>query len=185
MRLSFGILAVCSGLMSVGGTASAQPRDPVQVSSGEIIVELNGITVVRPPEGTSGILISQPTVAAVRIGRSGELTMTGTAVGVTRFVFQDESGRILGEGRIRVAAPADWLLVNAGPRTYAFACSDVCMPVAPDQVAAAGQSSPTASGSTAGGSLPPGAAAMGNAGAGVLNGVGAGGAATVPTATVR
>lgn len=180
MRLSLGILAACSGLVLIAGTASAQPRNPVQITSGEINVELNGITVVRPPDGTAGVLIAQPNVAAVRIGRAGELTLTGTAVGATPFVFQDESGRILGEGRIRVAPPADWLLVNAGTSTYAFACSDVCTPVGVDRTGATGQTP-----ASAGGTVPPGGAAVGSVGAGLMNGVGAGGAATGSTATIR
>ena len=179
MRMIVGLIAACIPLLLYSFSAGAEPREPTPISDGEISLDLNGIRVLRPPAGTVGILIAQPAVATVRIGRAGEMILTGTGIGTTRFIFQDGQGRVLGEGRIRVASPADWLHVNAGAITSTYVCHDVCLPVRAE-TSGSGGPSPAAPGprsSLSGATDGPISS--------LVSGVGAGGAAIAVTPTAR
>lgn len=176
MRL-FGLLGACIGLLVWPDDGRAQPREPLPLSDGEVRLELHAIRIARPPEGTSGILVARPAIAAVRIGPSGELSLTGTEIGTTRFVLLDRGGRVLSEGTIHVTEPNDWLRVTAGPVTSVYGCSSECSPVQLQSTSGDAGASPTAGG-------PRQPAVDGIAGQ-VARGLGAGGASVSGTGTAR
>ncbi len=109
-------------------SAQAVPREPALVTSGDIVLELNALEILRAPPGTASIVIGAPAVATVQLGSAGDLLFTGRVLGSAPFYLQDSTGKITGEGRIRVVLPDGSIVLNAGERSTAYACSPLCFP---------------------------------------------------------
>jgi Flp pilus assembly secretin CpaC len=135
MILGFGTLAALCAFAEPAG--AAEPRQPSALGSGDLSIELNAVKVARLPAGAVSIVLASPTVALIQLGTAGDLLITGRTLGSTPYLLQDEQGRIVGDGLLRVEIPESVVFLNTAAGTVTYVCRPLCFPeVVPAQAGA-------------------------------------------------
>ena len=119
-----------SGLIALLPTVMLLCQQPSPASAMEktISVVIDQAHLVDLPNGTSTLIIGNPTIADVTmIGPKNSLmVLTPKAFGETNFIALDINGKPLSESIIRVVAGTETLIVQRGMDRESYACAPKC-----------------------------------------------------------
>jgi Pilus formation protein N terminal region len=114
-----GSLAILSvALCSLGARASEM-----------IGVTLDQAKLVKLPEGTSTVVVGNPSIADISVQRNGVMVITGRRAGRTNFIALDKQGSIISESNVSVSvSTAGRVLLQRGVEATTYDCSTECLP---------------------------------------------------------
>ena len=95
-------------------------------SAAEIHVMLDQARIAKVPDHTSTVVVGNPLIADVVVQAGGIMVVTGKGYGVTNLIAIDRAGQVLAEQLIRVASPADAVVVYRGIARESYSCSPDC-----------------------------------------------------------
>ena len=94
-------------------------------------VNLDQAKLVKLPEGTSTVVVGNPSIADVTVQRNGVVVITGRRAGRTNFIALDKAGSIISESTVAVSVSvAGRVLVRRGVEATSYDCSSECLPAA-------------------------------------------------------
>ena len=107
------------GALALPGTAFAE----------KIVVKTDRAKIIRLPDKTKTVIVGNPIVADVTIGKDGLVVLTGKSFGSTNMIALDGSGAVLNESTIEVEPATENLLVmQRGMDRQTYSCTPTCLP---------------------------------------------------------
>jgi hypothetical protein len=121
-RLCFrGIICAAglAGALALPGTALAE----------KIVVMTDRAKIIRLPDMTKTVIVGNPIVADVTIGKDGLVVLTGKSYGSTNMIALDGNGAVLNESTIEVQLAGENLVVmQRGMDRQTYSCTPTCLP---------------------------------------------------------
>jgi len=114
------LAAALTGALALGtGTASAE----------KIVVMTDRAKIIKLPEKTKTVIVGNPIVADVTVGKDGLVVLTGKSYGMTNLITLDAAGTVLNESTIEVRQASENLVVmQRGMDRETYSCTPNCMP---------------------------------------------------------
>lgn len=95
----------------------------------KIVVMTDRAKIIRLPERTKTVIVGNPIVADVTIGKDGLVVLTGKSYGSTNLIALDEAGAVLNESTIEVQQAGENLVVmQRGMDRQTYSCTPTCLP---------------------------------------------------------
>jgi hypothetical protein len=121
LRLRAALLA--AGLMA--GLALS----PGQALAEKLVVVTDRAKIIKLPENTKTVIVGNPIVADVTLGKDGLVVLTGKSFGTTNLITLDGAGKVLNESTIEVRQASENLVVmQRGMDRQTYSCTPSCMP---------------------------------------------------------
>ncbi|SEE87380.1 Pilus formation protein N terminal region [Rhizobiales bacterium GAS191] len=100
------------------------------IASAETLVVLTDrAKIIRLPDKTKTVVVGNPIVADVTLGKDGLVVLTGKSFGSTNLIALDAAGAILNESTIQVQQANENLVVmQRGMDRETYSCTPSCMP---------------------------------------------------------
>ncbi|SED61245.1 Pilus formation protein N terminal region [Rhizobiales bacterium GAS188] len=111
-----GLIGTC---MLCSGIASAET----------LVVLTDRAKIIRLPDKTKTVVVGNPIVADVTLGKDGLVVLTGKSFGSTNLIALDAAGAILNESTVQVQQANENLVVmQRGMDRETYSCTPSCMP---------------------------------------------------------
>ncbi|SDR60495.1 Pilus formation protein N terminal region [Rhizobiales bacterium GAS113] len=100
------------------------------IASAETLVVLTDrAKIIRLPDKTKTVVVGNPIVADVTLGKDGLVVLTGKSFGSTNLIALDAAGAILNESTVQVQQANENLVVmQRGMDRETYSCTPSCMP---------------------------------------------------------
>jgi Pilus formation protein N terminal region len=100
------------------------------IASAETLVVLTDrAKIIRLPDKTKTVVVGNPIVADVTLGKDGLVVLTGKSFGSTNLIALDAAGAILNESTIQVQqANENVVLMQRGMDRETYSCTPACLP---------------------------------------------------------
>ena len=113
------ILAILGFLLIPFGAAQAE----------KLVVTTDKAKIIKLPNQTKTVIVGNPIVADVTIGKDGLVILTGKSFGTTNLIALDGTGAILNESTIQVQqANENVVVMQRGLDRETYSCTPTCMP---------------------------------------------------------
>ncbi len=117
------------GLIFAVGVAVACVLAPGIASAEKIVVLTDRAKIIKLPDRTKTVIVGNPIVADVTIGKDGLVVLTGKSYGTTNLITLDSGGTVLNESTIEVRqANENLVLMQRGMDRETYSCTPNCMP---------------------------------------------------------
>jgi hypothetical protein len=118
-----GRRAVLAGLLGSSllssGIASAET----------LVVMTDRAKIIRLPDKTKTVVVGNPIVADVTLGKDGLVVLTGKSFGSTNLIALDGAGAILNESTVQVQQASENVVVmQRGMDRETYSCTPACLP---------------------------------------------------------
>jgi Flp pilus assembly secretin CpaC len=111
--------AALAAVLALPGTAFAE----------KIVVMTDRAKIIKLPQLTKTVIVGNPIVADVTIGKDGLVVLTGKSYGSTNLIALDANGAVLNESTIEVRLAGENLLVmQRGMDRQTYSCTPTCLP---------------------------------------------------------
>jgi Flp pilus assembly secretin CpaC len=122
-RLHLRVALFAAGLVGAftlaGGSAFAE----------KIVVMTDRAKIIKLPDETKTVIVGNPIVADVTIGKDGLVVLTGKSFGTTNMITLNAAGAVLNESTIEVQQAGENLVVmQRGMERETYSCTPNCMP---------------------------------------------------------
>ena len=95
----------------------------------KLVVTTDKAKIIKLPNQTKTVIVGNPIVADVTIGKDGLVILTGKSFGTTNLIALDGTGAILNESTIQVQqANENLVIVQRGLDRETYSCTPSCMP---------------------------------------------------------
>jgi Flp pilus assembly secretin CpaC len=95
----------------------------------KLVVTTDRAKIIKLPEQTRTVIVGNPIVADVTIGKDGLVILTGKSFGTTNMIALDAAGAILNESTIQVQqANENLVIMQRGLDRETYSCTPNCMP---------------------------------------------------------
>ncbi|MBV9752574.1 MAG: pilus assembly protein N-terminal domain-containing protein [Hyphomicrobiales bacterium] len=95
----------------------------------KLVVTTDKAKIIKLPGQTKTVIVGNPIVADVTIGKDGLVILTGKSFGTTNLIALDGAGAILNESTIQVQQPNENLVImQRGMDRETYSCTPTCMP---------------------------------------------------------
>jgi hypothetical protein len=85
--------------------------------------------IIRLPDKTKTVIVGNPIVADVTIGKDGLVVLTGKSFGTTNLIALDGAGAILNESTIQVSQSSEnTVVMQRGMDRETYSCTPKCLP---------------------------------------------------------
>jgi hypothetical protein len=102
---------------------------PIAASAETLVVTTDRAKIIKLPDKTKTVIIGNPIVADVTIGKDGLTVLTGKSFGSTNLIALDASGAILNESTIQVQQTNEnTVVMQRGMDRETYSCTPSCMP---------------------------------------------------------
>jgi len=102
---------------------------PAVASADTLVVMTDRAKIIRLPDKTKTVIVGNPIVADVTVGKDGLVVLTGKSFGQTNLIALDADGAILNESTIQVQQASENLVVmQRGMDRETYSCTPSCMP---------------------------------------------------------
>jgi Flp pilus assembly secretin CpaC len=94
-----------------------------------LVVTTDRAKIIKLPEQTKTVIVGNPIVADVTIGKDGLVILTGKGFGTTNLIALDGAGAILNESTVQVRqASENMVIMQRGMERETYSCTPNCMP---------------------------------------------------------
>jgi Flp pilus assembly secretin CpaC len=98
-------------------------------SAEKLVVMTDRAKIIKLPELTRTVIVGNPIVADVTLGKDGLVILTGKSFGTTNLITLDAAGSILNESTIEVQqANENVVVMQRGMDRETYSCTPKCMP---------------------------------------------------------
>ena len=95
----------------------------------KLVVTTDRAKIIKLPNQTKTVIVGNPIVADVTIGKDGLVILTGKSFGTTNLIALDGTGAILNESTIQVQqANENLVVIQRGLDRETYSCTPTCMP---------------------------------------------------------
>jgi Flp pilus assembly secretin CpaC len=95
----------------------------------KLVVMTDRAKIIKLPDQTKTVIVGNPIVADVTIGKDGLVILTGKSFGTTNLIALDGTGAILNESTIQVQqANENLVIMQRGLDRETYSCTPACMP---------------------------------------------------------
>ena len=95
----------------------------------KLVVTTDRAKIIKLPNQTKTVIVGNPIVADVTIGKDGLVILTGKSFGTTNLIALDGTGAILNESTIQVQqANENLVIMQRGMDRETYSCTPTCMP---------------------------------------------------------
>jgi Flp pilus assembly secretin CpaC len=95
----------------------------------KLVVTTDRAKIIKLPDQTRTVIVGNPIVADVTIGKDGLVILTGKSFGTTNLIALDGTGAILNESTIQVQqANENLVIMQRGLERETYSCTPTCMP---------------------------------------------------------
>ena len=95
----------------------------------KIVVMTDRAKIIKLPERTKTVIVGNPIVADVTLGKDGLVVLTGKSYGTTNLITLDAAGAVLNESTIEVrAASENQVVMQRGMERQTYSCTPHCQP---------------------------------------------------------
>ncbi|MBV8184852.1 MAG: pilus assembly protein N-terminal domain-containing protein [Hyphomicrobiales bacterium] len=103
---------------------------PLSAAQAEkLVVTTDRAKIIKLPNQTKTVIVGNPIVADVTIGKDGLVILTGKSFGTTNLIALDGTGAILNESTIQVQqANENVVVMQRGLDRETYSCTPTCMP---------------------------------------------------------
>jgi len=103
------------------------PLGPAQAE--RLVVTTDRAKIIKLPDQTKTVIVGNPIIADVTIGKDGLVILTGKSFGTTNLIALDGIGAILNESTIQVQqANENVVIMQRGLDRETYSCTPTCMP---------------------------------------------------------
>lgn len=103
------------------------PLDAAQAE--KLVVTTDRARIIKLPDQTKTVIVGNPIIADVTIGKDGLVILTGKSFGTTNLIALDGIGAILNELTIQVQqANENVVIMQRGLDRETYSCTPTCMP---------------------------------------------------------
>ena len=100
-----------------------------QASPNVVAVTIDQAKIANLPEGTSTLVIGNPTIADVTMLKTGDaMVVTGKGYGETNLIALDSRGAVILERQLRVLPNKSVVVLQNGASRVSYSCNPDCMP---------------------------------------------------------
>ena len=94
-----------------------------------LVVKTDRAKIIKLPDQTKTVIVGNPIIADVTIGKDGLVILTGKSFGTTNLIALDGTGAILNESTIQVQqANENLVIMQRGLDRETYSCTPTCMP---------------------------------------------------------
>jgi Flp pilus assembly secretin CpaC len=94
-----------------------------------LVVTTDRAKIIKLPNETKTVIVGNPIIADVTIGKDGLVILTGKSFGTTNLIALDGTGAILNESTIQVQqANENLVIMQRGLDRETYSCTPTCMP---------------------------------------------------------
>jgi Flp pilus assembly secretin CpaC len=94
-----------------------------------LVVTTDRAKIIKLPDQTKTVIVGNPIIADVTIGKDGLVILTGKSFGTTNLIALDGTGAILNESTIQVQqANENLVIMQRGLDRQTYSCTPTCMP---------------------------------------------------------
>jgi len=98
-------------------------------SAETLVVLTDRAKIIKLPEKTKTVIVGNPIIADVTLGKDGLVVLTGKSFGSTNLIALDAAGAILNESTIQVRqASENTMVMQRGMDRETYSCTPTCMP---------------------------------------------------------
>jgi Flp pilus assembly secretin CpaC len=95
----------------------------------KLVVTTDRARIIKLPDQTKTVIVGNPIIADVTIGKDGLVILTGKSFGTTNLIALDGTGAILNESTIQVQqANENLVIMQRGLDRETYSCTPTCMP---------------------------------------------------------
>jgi Flp pilus assembly secretin CpaC len=94
-----------------------------------LVVLTDRAKIIKLPEKTKTVIVGNPIIADVTLGKDGLVILTGKSFGSTNLIALDSTGAILNESTVQVRqASENTIVMQRGMDRETYSCTPSCMP---------------------------------------------------------
>ena len=94
-----------------------------------LVVTTDRAKIIKLPDQTKTVIVGNPIIADVTIGKDGLVILTGKSFGTTNLIALDGTGAILNKSTIQVQqANENLVIMQRGLDRETYSCTPTCMP---------------------------------------------------------
>ena len=117
------------GALFAAGLACALTLTSGAALAEKIVVMTDRAKIIKLPDRTKTVIVGNPIVADVTIGKDGLVVLTGKSFGSTNLIALDAAGAVLNESTVEVQQASENLVVmQRGMDRETYSCTPTCMP---------------------------------------------------------
>jgi Flp pilus assembly secretin CpaC len=113
----------------VAGLLGALALSTGIASAEKLVVMTDRAKIIKLPDKTRTVIVGNPIVADVTLGKDGLVILTGKSFGTTNLITLDAAGAILNESTVEVQqASENTVVMQRGMERETYSCTPKCMP---------------------------------------------------------
>lgn len=113
----------------VAGLLGALALSTGIASAEKLVVMTDRAKIIKLPDKTRTVIVGNPIVADVTLGKDGLVILTGKSFGTTNLITLDAAGAILNESTVEVQqASENTIVMQRGMERETYSCTPKCMP---------------------------------------------------------
>jgi hypothetical protein len=117
------------GTLLAAGLVAALALSTGHALAEKLVVMTDRAKIIKLPESTKTVIVGNPIVADVTLGKDGLVVLTGKSYGTTNLITLDGAGKVLNESTIEVRqASENLVLMQRGMERETYSCTPNCMP---------------------------------------------------------